>query len=92
MLHPLMAAPKTRKPKNPARRRSVLSDVGDEAKRVKLLETLDACGWNLSAAGRALSMTPQAVSVALQNLDPDAYAAAVKSGRIAGGRPSKNDT
>lgn len=77
------------KPRNPARRRSVLAVVAAEAKRAKLIETLDACGWNLTATAKVLAMTPQGVSKALQELAPQVYDAATADGRIAGGRPSK---
>jgi transcriptional regulator with GAF, ATPase, and Fis domain len=90
-----MAQTKTSKRKSPTRRTSVLAEVGAEARadaqRKVLREALDAAQWNLTAAGKRLRMSPQAVSRALQELDRATYDEAVKAGRIAGGRPAKND-
>lgn len=91
MVAPAMAQTKTSKRKSPTRRTSVLTKVADAAKLAKLIETLDAAGWNLTKAGDALGMTPQAVSAALKRLDRRTYDKAISDGRIAGGRPTKSD-
>lgn len=73
-------------PKSSPRRRSVLSDVGEdarrEAQRARLLAELKAHGWNLTATGEALNMHRVSVQRALKELDPAEYDRAVSDGRI----------
>lgn len=86
-----VAAKKKRAGKAPApRKRSVLSQAGDDAKaaaeRVLLLSTLEANGWSLTATASSLRMGPAtAVSRALRELAPAEYEAAKADGRISQG-------
>lgn len=58
MLAPAMAAPKSKKPtKAPAeRKKSKLTQIGEEAQRKALLAELRRQSWNLSATAEALEL------------------------------------
>lgn len=71
----------------PARKRSKLTAVGEEAatlaKKRLLLAVCDACGWNLTAAARALELTSASDVVrALKELAPAEYAGAQQRGLV----------
>lgn len=93
----VMASPKPKPPaKSPepeGRRKSKLTQIGDEAKkgamRDALLAELKRQQWNLTRAAEALEMAgPSAVITALRDLDlGDEYEAARSRGDIAPGRP-----
>ena len=84
-----MAQTKTSKRKKPARTRSVLTLVANEAKRKKLLDTLEGTDWSLTATAEALDMSVQAVSSTLQKLDRKAYEKAVEDGRSSHGNRTR---
>ncbi len=69
---------------------SVLSEVGDEARRKAvreaLLKALRATDWNLTAAGESLRMDRQNVIRALKEFAPDEYAKAKADGRVVPGK------
>lgn len=76
-----------RKTEPEPRKKSVLTQVGDEAKakaqRDLLLKTLKANDWNLTATAEALEMGAIAAVIrALNDLAPDEYEKARKDGLI----------
>ena len=77
------------------RKKSILTQVGDEAareaKRTVLLAKLQECGWNLTRTGEALELgAASAVINAIRALGLEAeYEAARKRGDVAPGRPSE---
>lgn len=73
------------------RKKSLLTRIGDEAKRAAmrkaLLKALRENNWNLTATAEALEMTSNvSVIQALQDLASDEYAEAKASGKISPGK------
>lgn len=78
-------------PEPAGRKRSVLTEVGEEAKRAamrkRLIAELRSQGWNFTKTAEALGMGNGSsgasnVSRALKDLAPEEYAAAKADGRI----------